>query len=100
AEGRLLKHERRVFEEEAEECIHLALILLEGQRRGNGAYFFHKPACRAANHRQEEREPFPLRSLGIRRASGTRRYARGGRRAARHGSAAAFAPQALRRASP
>jgi len=29
-----------------------------------------------------DREPFPLRSLGLRRASGTRRTARGGRRAA------------------
>ena len=29
----------------------------------------------------QEREPFPLRSLGIRRASGTRLSAKGGRRA-------------------
>src|SRR3977135_3000533 len=39
-----------------------------------------------------EREPFPLRSLGIRRASGTRRSAGGGRRAARGGRETAPPP--------
>src|SRR6266576_3524757 len=39
--------------------------------------------CRSRKkNSREEREPVPLRSLGIRRASGTRRSARGGRRAA------------------